>query len=349
MVIKPVTETPDELAAFVSATFAARVSDKAPRPRWTGEFFRDFVLGHPDRTVDHALGAYANGKLLGTIMSVPYTMFIGDKRLHGAYGSWLAVESEGIRQLAAPHLIAELSKRLIGRGAHFVIGVTHRSGPGTGLDFWSSYARAFPRQVVVGPELKYWIRVIDGGRLADALRRPWLKLQAAIATIWPVRRSEPASEVRYYADGDFEGCADLFFRMPAQMRTAPSRADFAGDGNCGTRPQTLVLDRGRGIEAASSIYLQPMTDARPFQTGVIDHLVYRPQTKGISILIYETLRRLRDGGAILATLPMGTGQPIAQLLAAGFVPYRAEHYFVFQPLSNEAPHALSNSFLLPLR
>ena len=149
--VRPLSETPDAVAEFIRQVYDTHDHGSSFVPRWTGDFLARVVFDHPGHTADHTLGAYIGDRLAGVLLSFPHAIDFGGRRLQGAYASWLAVTREGARQLAALALVSEMRHRLAGQGAHFIVGVTYRSGPSSGLDFWQGLLERLPRRRSSGP------------------------------------------------------------------------------------------------------------------------------------------------------------------------------------------------------
>ena len=145
LAIAPLSIEPDEIARFIAKVYDQHPHGKSFVPRWSGAFLKHIIFDDPKFTPDHALGAYMGDQLVGLIMAQPYAVHMDDRRVEGAFGSWLAVTPQGAGQFAAIKLLHELRARLAAQGAEFLVGVAYRSGPGVGLDFGRAMHAPFPR------------------------------------------------------------------------------------------------------------------------------------------------------------------------------------------------------------
>ncbi|HUU24280.1 MAG TPA: GNAT family N-acetyltransferase [Methyloceanibacter sp.] len=349
LTIAPLSIEPDEIARFIAKVYDQHPHGKSFVPRWSGAFLKHIIFDDPQFTPDHALGAYLRDQLVGLIMAQPYAVHMDGRRVAGAYGSWLAVTPQGAGQFAAIKLLHELRTRLAAQGAEFMVGVAYRSGPGVGLDFWESYARAFPKDISPGRDLTYWARVLDGGMLAAAVKDPLLKLGGFAARLRPVSKPSATADIRAFAGEDLERCQQLLAEAPAQMRTAPSLWELQPAPSLDEGPQTLVLDRGAGAEAVSMFHVLPMSDARPLRVGMIEHLVCPGSSRDRQRLLAATLWRLKQHGACLALLPQKPYIGSAEMLLAGFVPYDGHFKIFTMPLSDNVPPQMPASYDLLVR
>ena len=348
LTVAPLKIGPDEIAAFI-----ARVYDQHPHghsfvPRWTGPFLKHIIFDHPQFTPDHALGAYLGDRLAGLIMAQPYAVYLDSKRVEGAYGSWLAVTPQAAGQFAAIKLLHELKARLKAQGAKFMVGVAYRSGPGVGLEFWESYARAFPQETSPGRDLTYWARVLDGATFARAVSDPLLKVGGHAARLRPVFRPRAAADIREFANDDLGRCQALLAEAPAQLRTAPDLWELQSAPSLEEGPQTLVLDRGSGPEALSMFHALPMEDATPLRVGIVEH-VCASGARDRQHLLAATLWRLKQHGACLALLPQKPYIGSSEMLLAGFVPYDAHFKTFLMPFDNTIPPQVPASYDLLVR
>ena len=347
--VRPLSESPDAVARFIHAVYDTHDHGSSFVPRWTGTFLASAVFDQAGHTPDHTLGAYLGLQLVGTLLSYPHTIDFAGRRLAGAYASWLAVTPEGARQFAALALVSELRRRLAEHGAQFVVGVAYRSGPGSGLDFWQAFSSACPDDVQVGPELRFWVRVTDGLALARAAKSPLIRLGAHLARVRPPWQPEDAQFVRRTEPADFDACRALFAASSADAKSVPSDYELTSARGAGAGPETLVLDRGRGIEAVATYHILPMEDAAPLKIGMIDHLLGRPDGEGASTLVNEILWRLRKSGVCLALLPRAPDLRFGRLIRSRFLPYPEAFKMIYMRLSSRAPERLPSSFELPVR
>lgn len=348
LTIAPLNIGPDEIAAFIAQIYDEYPHGSSFVPRWSGPFLRHIIFDHPQFTPDHALGAYMGDQLAGLIMAQPYAVHMDDRRVEGAYGSWLAVTPRAAGQFAAMKLLHELRERLAAQGAEFMVGVAYRSGPAVGLEFWESYARAFPKEISQGADLKYWARVLDGAAFAAAVKDPLLKLGGFAARLRPVFRPRATADIREFVSGDLERCQELLAEAPARLRTAPSLWELQCAPSLDQGPQTLVLDRGSGPDALSMFHALPMEDATPLRVGIIEH-VCASDARDRQRLLAATLWRLKQSGACLALLPQKPYIGASEMLLAGFVPYDADFKTFLMTLNDTVPPQIPASYDLLVR
>ena len=349
LAIAPLSIEPDEIARFIAKVYDQHPHGKSFVPRWSGAFLKHIIFDDPKFTPDHALGAYMGDQLVGLIMAQPYAVHMDDRRVEGAFGSWLAVTPQGAGQFAAIKLLHELRARLAAQGAEFLVGVAYRSGPGVGLDFWEGYARAFPKDISPGRDLTYWARVLDGGMFAAAVKDPLLKLGGFASRLLPVSKPSATVDIREFASGDLERCQELLAEAPAQMRTAPTLWELQSAPSLDVGPQTLVLDRGAGPEAVSMFHVLPMSDAAPLRVGLVEHLVCAGRSRDRRRLLAATLWRLKQSGACLALLPQKPYIGASEMLLAGFVPYDGHFKTFMMPLNDDVPPHMPASYDLLVR
>ena len=336
--------------AWFSAVYDTYDRGKSFVPRWTGDFIKHVVFDHPDVTPDHALAAYVDDRLVGVVMAQPHELWIGRRRHKAACASWLAVAHEGAKHFGAVQLINALRERLRARGVEIIVGVAYRSGPGVGLHFWERFAAAFPAEAIIGPDLTFWARVLDGRALAKAVKNPLLKMAAHAALLRPLGRAAADAGIRPFADRDFEACDAIMAASPAEIRVAPSRWELTCAEATGCGPQTLVMSEATGdITALSSYHILPMEDAGPLRIAMIELLNSRQGASGLGRLLTQTLSHAAAKGACLALIPRKAHLTSSLMLSAGFVPYQAGFKVAHLPLADGIPRQLPADFDLLIR
>jgi hypothetical protein len=347
--VRPLSESPEAVSRFIHAVYDTHDHGTSFVPRWTGPFLARVVFDHPGHTADHTLGAYLGERLVGALLSYPHTIDVSGERLDGAYASWLAVTPEGARHFAGLALVSELRRRLGAQGAHFIVGVAYRSGAGSGLEFWRAFARACPDEVQVGPELRFWVRVTDGLKLARATKSALIRLGAHFARLRPPWQPEGARFVRRAETSDFGACRALFAASAAEAKSVPTDYELTSAPDADGGPQTLVLDRRGRIEAAATYHILPMEDAAPLRVGMIDHLLGQQNPEAVSTLVNDILWRLGNADVCLALLPRSPDLNYGRLIRSRFVPYPEAFELIYMRLSGRAPRQLPSSFQLPVR
>lgn len=347
--VRALKEDPNTIARFISEVYDLHPHGKSFVPRWSGAFLNHIIFQNPDFTPDHAIGAYQGERLVGLIMAQPHTVIADGAPVKSIYGSWLAVKPEWGAQFTAIRLLDELRMRHKAQGARLMLGVAYRSGPGVGLDFWESYARAFPNQISSGRDLKFWTRVLDGKALAEAVHDPLLKVGGQTARVWPVRQPKPLQGLRDYAADDLQMCQRLLSGSGAEMCTVPSDWELQSAPDLATGPQTLVIDLGSGVVGLSMFHVLPMSDAKPLYVGMIDHFVCEAGSTERNRLMAATLWRLKQAGACLALMPRKPHIKSGPMLMSGFVPYEAEFKTFLMPIDDDIPCDMPASYDLLVR
>ncbi len=345
--IAPLTLAPDVIAHFIAEVYNASSHGTAFVPRWTGAFLDHVVFKNPAVTPDHALAAYVGDRIVGVIMAQPHMVWIGRKQHQAAYGSWLAVTREGARHLAAVQLVNALRERLKARGVEAIVGIAYRSGRGVGLDFWEGFARAYPGDVNVGPDLTFWARILDGRALAAAVKDPLLRMGAHASLLRPLLQPAADPAIRPFADADFDACAAIMAGATAEMRFAPSSWDLTCSEGGGLH--TMVMDGSNGIAAFASYHILPMEDAGPLRVAMIELLNAQPGTSGIGRLLTQSLAHAKAAGASLALIPRKDHLSRTLMVSAGFLPYQAGFKMLCLPLATSFPRQVPATFDMLVR
>jgi hypothetical protein len=349
MRIAPLTLAPDEVARFIAGVYDSHSHGPTFVPRWTGAFLKHIVFDNPAATKDHALAAYLGDRVIGTVLAQPHELWIGKNRHQAAYASWLAVTREGARHFAAVRLVDALRHQLKAHGIEVIVGVAYRSGRGVGLDFWDGFARAFPAEVTIGPDLTFWARILDGRALASAVKDPLLRMGAHASLLRPLLRPASDPAIRQFADTDFDACAAIMGASTAEIRIAPSRWELACAEAADMGPQTLVLDGAGGVAAFSSYHILPMEDAGPLRVAMIELLNAQVGVSGLGRLLTQTLWQAKSAGACLALVPRKAHLSPIFMAAAGFVPYQAGFKMIYMPLVNCIPQRMPAHFDMLVR
>ena len=351
--IQPLTLAPDVIARFIAEVYDSYGHGTSFVPRWTAAFLDRVVFKNPLSTPDHALAAYAGDRLVGIIMAQPHEVWIGQRRHRAAYSSWLAVTREGARQFAALQLVNALRDRLQAQGVEVIFGLAYRSGQSVGLNFWEGFARAFPTDVTVGPDLKFWSRVLDGRAFAKGVKSPLLRVGAYASYVRPVMQPAADPAIRPFADADFEACAAIMEAAgtagTSDMRIAPSRWELACADAADQGPQTLVMHGPDGPAAFGSYHILPMEDAGPMRVAMIELLNARHGTRGIGRMLRHVLGHAKASGASLAVIPRKPHLSTPFMLAAGFVPYEAGFKMLYLPLADSVPPQMPTQFDMLVR
>ena len=347
--IGPLTLPPAEIARFIASVYDSYDHGTSFVPRWSGAFIKHVVLDHPQSTEDHALAAYLGDRVVGLLLAQPHELWIGREKHAATHASWLAVTREGARHFSAVQLINALRERLRRRGSKAIVGIAYRSGRGAGLDFWEGFSRAFPAEVTIGPDLTFWARVLDGARLAKAVRDPLLRMGAHASVLRPFIRPAADPSVRAFAQKDLEACAAIMAAATAEMRMSPSLHDLACAPSADQGPQTLVMDGTGGVSAFSSYHILPMEDAALLRIAMVELIGARAGSSGTSRLLTQTLWHAKQAGAYLALVPRKPHLSSAIMVAAGFVPYQAGFKMVYMPLAGGIAQRMPAQFDLLVR
>jgi len=347
--ISPLTLPADEIARFIAGVYDSYDHGTSLIPRWNGAFLKHVVLAHPAATAEHALAAHVGDRLVGVILAQPQEVWVGNSLHRVAHSSWLAVTNEGARHFAALHLINAQRERLAAHGTEALFGVAYRSGKGVGLDFWEGLARAFPTEVVPGPELTFWARVLDGRSLAGAVSNPLLRAGATAALLRPVLRPAADPQIRAFAGGDLEACRRIMAASTSQMRICPSLWDLTPTAAPDEGPQTLVMEGSGGIVAFSSFHILPMEDAGPLRVAIIELINVAHGSSGLSRLLTQVLWQAKSAGACLALIPRKPHLSASMMVLAGFVPYQAGFKYMYMPLASSIAQQMPASFDLLVR
>ena len=348
--IVPLTLPAGEIARFIATVYDTYDHGKSFVPRWTGDFIKRVVFDHPEVTPDHALAAYVDDRLVGVVMAQPHELWIGQRRHKAACASWLAVSAEGARHFGAVQLVNAMRERLRARRVNIIVGVAYRSGRGVGLHFWERFASAFPAEAIIGPDLTFWARVLDGRALAKAVKDPLLKMAAHAAKLRPLGRAVADAGIRPYADRDFEACDAIAAAGPSGIRVAPSRWELACADATGCGPHTLVMTDATGnVAALSSYHILPTEDAGPLRIAMIELLNSRQGASGLGRLLTQTLSHAAGNGASLALIPRKAHLTSSLMLSAGFVPYQSNFKMAHLPLADSVPRQLPADFDLLVR
>ncbi len=347
--IAPLTLAPDVIAHFIAEVYDSYGHGTSFVPRWTAAFLDHVVFKHPETTPDHALGAYVGDRLVGIIMAQPHEVWIGQTRHRAAYSSWLAVTREGARYFAALQLVNALRDRLRARGVEVIFGLAYRSGRSVGLNFWEGFARAFPTEITIGPDLKFWSRVLDGRAFAKAVKSPLLRVGAYASYVRPLLKPAADPSIRQFAGADFDVCAAIMTNAGSKLRIAPSPWELASAQAADQGPQTLVMHGATGAQAFGAYHILPMEDAGSLRLAMIELLNAQPGTRGIGRLLTHLLWHAKASGASLAVIPRKPHLSAAFMLAAGFVPYEAGFKMLYMPLTANIPQRMPANFDMLVR
>ena len=272
------------------------------------------------------LVAYENGRLVGSVFSVPRTLRIKGVPYPATMWTGFSVEP-GNRRVALP-LIERLRRLNEARGIAFGIGMVLDDPTSASFQFWTKYADAFP---------KSFRFVFDGGYLAKFIRpdvvaragiMAWERIASRISG--PLLRlvpNRPDPNIRPYRTSDLDRCAEMIEIQSRHLDWAMEWERDELEYQLGGRTfTTFVYERDGKVQGMVNSHSFPLHGREIIRAGFLDiwahdDLNFAERAR----LIGHLLRYLRETDVHALVVARSSSVPYDALIANFFVP-GAQHF-----------------------
>ncbi|MCC6776916.1 MAG: hypothetical protein IT537_09815 [Hyphomicrobiales bacterium] len=284
--------------------------------------YLDWLVGPTSGAMCHL--AFHGAKLVGCVFSIPHPMRIGSRTHASATVFGLTVD-RSYRGLALP-LVERLRRQHAERGISVAFGLVVRQPSSPSHQFWTKYARAFPRNLSLLFPLYQWLKVLAPRQVASASGDRWERLaMRVLGPVTSVVRHPHAPHVRAYRPEDLPRCAQMLEQGAGAFEWAQGWAPpQLGQRLQGPAGDTLVLERDgvlRGWVHHHSLVLQAR---HPVRSAAISIWGEDGLGAGESVrLIGHLCGHLHERGVQLVSVLPGAAVPVWALLANRFAPVPA--------------------------
>lgn len=324
--------TPEELSTFIVSSWKASYIGQVAVPNWSAEYFEWQLQMDVIENRQRIVAAYDGARLAGVLIYVPYTFELNGQSMKGAHASWLSVSPDFRRQGIGGMLKSAAMERSCDQGVDFHVGyIFHGSRASMGPRFWlDSNSQAARSDQIVGPNLGFWARALDGNRLAKwsvNTRERMLARMSAPFMMQPVAATSRGMVVRPFHEADAERCVSLINEstQDCDLRLLWDRESLSkhltGFGQCLVGVQNGVVE---GFVAYHSLVFSGCTDER---VGVIDLVATsRLARKPAGVLLDSVLSDLHRSGAAVALKLRSGDYPTSLFCRWGWFPAAAHSH-----------------------
>ncbi len=312
----------EELSEFIVGNWLKSYSGKMAVPDWSPAYFNWQMTDSeiPDR--EYLISAWKEGKLVGTLLAMPFPMWYLGKEVIGAQGSWLTVDPDVRRAGAAKLMALEIAKRQRDRNCLARVGYAFGTGKTSlGPRFW----KTAKENTSFAKPVRLWVRLLDSQTFIDwtnnTFERTMMKvLPNAVCNVDPVS-SDVA--IRDYVPEDLQSCqelinrqakkADLAILWPAdRLQRQLQHSDFVN---------TMLVTRDEKIVGFLNYHKIGIHLRGLIPAAIVDILACQEMTKKeTNSLLNAFCQRMKDEGVKMMLLREFVNQPKRLLLKSRFIP-----------------------------
>jgi GNAT superfamily N-acetyltransferase len=327
---------PGELSAFTVRVWRQAYEGRMLMPLWSAAFFRRELFPADDRCRPYLIAAYDGTRLVGSHPSRPLRIRLHGQEIPATWGSFISVDPEYRRRGVALKLQHEWDRRHRLHGARVNLGFQYvRSPVALGPKFWLHQ----PERIPIIRKLGLWVRALDHAAVADfGLDR--LEAWGARLLSLVQRAAHPPANmdgIRLYRPEDLDACLRLvdLAGQSADLAYLWEPPSLQQQLCCAGVSETVVLDREGRAAGLVNYTLQDILGRFPLTVALIDIIAFGSlAATDRRRLLSATLARMAATGVKAAMLLRGSSYGWQELLAAGFLPMPADHYFIGATFGN---------------
>lgn len=332
-IVEPFSGSNDALQSFVVSTWSEAYAGKMTFPVWSKDYF-DWQFAVRDGEPDRRLAVYDDGQLVAALLGTPARFKTDSTAFHGAHWSWLSVarshRGHGLATLLDKARV-ELEKTT---GSDLIVSYRFT---GSRYSLAEQPSNRFPLKKF-HRRIGFWARPLDGKRL-----QKWNPdrvegfLSRLTTPMLPSVHVAAKGSIRPFERDDLDDGLEV---TRQQSRNSALCIDWDGptllhqlDGS--EVPQTIVAVHDGQVRGFVNFHLLPFQGATLEPVAVIDMIcVSLLPARLQSALIKQSLRSMRDQGAILALKTRCGDAPSSILLRTGFIPRLPDSALVLQWTQN---------------
>lgn len=270
--------------------------------------------------------AFEDGKLVGSVFSVPRTLRVAGTRHQVSLYTGFSVEASSRR--AALPLIERLRRTNEERGDVFGIGLVLDDPSSASYRFWTKYAETFPKSFRFVFRGGYLAKFLRPDVLARAGIMAWERMASRV--FGPLLRLSPTGHdpnIRSYRAADLERCAEIVQRMTQGLDWAMEWSlDELSGQLAGPECTTLVYERDGKVQGVISSHALPLLGRQLMRCAFIDLWAHDDLNAAERVrLVGHLCRQLYASDIVGVIAPRSSTMPTGALLANLFLP-GAQHF-----------------------
>ncbi len=316
----------ESLSRFVVNTWLDSYREKMIVPDWTAEYFDWQMTGSDFTDRDLLISAWNGDLLVGTLLAMPFDLWVNGKQLQGAQGSWLAVASEVRRDGVALMMSNEITHRQQERNYYGRLGYAfHGSKQSLGPRFWKA---GRTNTKFVRP-MYLWARVLNAGAVRQWTNNFAEKIALGLlpSVLYSVPDPSPRVNVRAYEPADLKTCLELINSQAkkADLAILWTEQRLQKQLNSPGLAETLVVERAGCVVGLLNFHLLGLFLHGRITSAIIDIFACDKLTSRETFsLLLASLKRMQALGADLVLMREFAAQPKLALLKARFLPQFAD-------------------------
>ncbi len=243
-------------------------------PLWDAPFVRQQIEAPADDR-ELMIGAYDDGRLIGSFFAIPYLFNVGVEQLRGTFSTCFMVDP-AYRALG-PYLIEKLRRRHRDLEYAFSLGFVMGGPATTSFQCWSNYAKHSPHNCTFVSDAGCWFAALDPALLDNSVSEDeQRRMDAYLAGQSRARESSRSNDVniRVYRDDDLVACLEC---LMAQIESADWTIHWNEKSLCAQlqdngHGQTLVAEREGKVCGFISHHRLSLWNGAKIRSAVIDLL-----------------------------------------------------------------------------
>ncbi len=318
------------LSQFVVNTWLSSYREQMSVPDWTAEYF-DWQMTGPDYTDrELLLTAWKGDCLVGSMLAMPFDLWINGREYQGAHGSWLAVAPQVRRDGVGLMLSNEMNRRQLERNYYGRLGYSYQGArQSLGPRFWRSGRTNtnFVRRMYL------WARVLN----AKAVSRWTNKLSEKFALsllpqfVYGIGKADRNVSVRDYEPDDLPACLDLINKQAKKTDLAVlwSEGRLKKQLSYPDLAETLIVEQQGNVIGFLNFHLLGLFLHGRITSAVIDLFACENlNNKQAYALLAESLRKMKSLNVDLVLMREFAAQPKIALLKSRFIPQIPDSYLM---------------------
>jgi len=320
-----------QLAQFLSRCWSDTYLGRMPFPIWSEDYLT-WQLTDPQRL----LAAYQGERLAAVLLGTPFDFRVASETCSGAHWSWLSVSAEDQGHGLAKkldHRRVTLEREL---GAKLI--VSYR--------FTGSRHSKAERPHSKSPSKKFlrkfglWIRPIDAGRMRKwNYNRMESALTQALIPLLPTGSSTVNGNIRKLTDEDVGSCATLLNEHTKHCAVSIAWTPERLKQHLLVNPfcHSLVMESHGRIIGLVAYHILEFQGRTREPVAIIDLIAFRGASfRQQRQLLLDTVRRVRDQGALFVVKLRSGDVPTALMTTAGFLMKPPDMHLVLQWVNQPA-------------
>lgn len=335
----------EQLSRFVVGTWLKSYQGKMSVPDWSPRYFDWQLTGDHIQDRELLVTAWKGDRLIGTILAMPFPLWINSQQVKGAQGSWLSVDAEFRRDGVASLMVKELNRRQLDRNYYGRLGYAFQgSKKSEGPKFWRS---GRTNTNFIRP-MYLWARVLNGKAVRrwtdNAIEKFALSLLPSF--VYQVPSPKDASYIREYEVSDLPACLELINSQAKKTDLANlwTESRLRHQLNYPELAETLVVEREGEVIGFLNFHLLDLILQGRITSAVIDLFACENLSASQSYhLLLAALQKMESLGVDLVLMREFASQPKISLYKARFLPQFSDSFLMLNRASESKENLLLKS------